>query len=54
MRRAVERYLEDPIAEEILRGSITSGDLVAMTRDGEKLAFKVTGSQRGKADTLKS
>ncbi len=42
MRRAVERYLEDPMAEEILRGSIKAGDHVAVTRDGEKLSFKVT------------
>ena len=43
MRRAVERYLEDPIAEEFLRGTIKSGDSVSVTRDGEKLSFKVTG-----------
>ncbi len=42
MRRAVERYLEDPIAEDILRGVLKSGDVVAVTRDGEKLSFKVT------------
>jgi len=43
MRRAVERYLEDPMAEEILRGSFKAGDKVQVTRDGEKLAFKVSG-----------
>jgi ATP-dependent Clp protease ATP-binding subunit ClpC len=43
MRRAVERYLEDPIAEEILRGTIKGGDQVVVTRDGEKLSFKVSG-----------
>lgn len=41
MRRAVERFLEDPMAEEILRGSMKPGDHVEVTRDGEKLAFKV-------------
>jgi ATP-dependent Clp protease ATP-binding subunit ClpC len=41
MRRAVERYLEDPMAEEILRGSFKAGDQVEVTRDGEKLSFKV-------------
>jgi ATP-dependent Clp protease ATP-binding subunit ClpC len=39
----VERYLEDPIAEEILRGTIKGGDQVVVTRDGEKLSFKVSG-----------
>ena len=42
MRRAVERYLEDPVAEDILRGVIKSGDRVEVTRAGEKLAFKIT------------
>ena len=25
MRRAVERYLEDPLAEELLRGNVKAG-----------------------------
>ncbi len=44
MRRAVERYLEDPMAEEILRGNIKPGDTVTVKRDGEKLAFSVDKS----------
>ncbi len=38
MRRSV-KYIEDPIAEEILRGSIKPGANVLVKRDGEKLAF---------------
>jgi len=41
LRRAVERFLEDPMAEEILRGSISPGDSVTVKREGEKLAFVV-------------
>jgi ATP-dependent Clp protease ATP-binding subunit ClpC len=44
MRRAVEKYLEDPMAEEILRGNIKPGDTVTVKRDGEKLAFAVEKS----------
>ena len=44
MRRAVEKYLEDPMAEEILRGHIKPGDAVTVKRDGEKLAFAVEKS----------
>jgi len=44
MRRAVEKYLEDPMAEEILRGHIKPGDAVTVKRDGEKLAFAVDKS----------
>ncbi len=39
MRRAVERYLEDPMAEELLRGNIKPGDFLTVKRDGEKLVF---------------
>ncbi|MES2708643.1 MAG: ATP-dependent Clp protease ATP-binding subunit [Verrucomicrobiota bacterium] len=43
MRRAVERYLEDPFAEHLLRGDIKEGDKVSITRrEGEKsLKFSV-------------
>ena len=44
MRRAVEKYLEDPMAEEILRGHIKPGDSVTVKRDGEKLVFAVDKS----------
>jgi len=45
MRRAVEKYLEDPMAEEILRGTIKPGDSVAVKRDGDKLTFVVESSK---------
>jgi len=39
MRRAVERLLEDPLAEEILRGHLHEGDPIIVTTDNEKLVF---------------
>ena len=42
MRRAVEKYLEDPLAEEFLRGNIKQGDTLEVHVAGEQLAFKVT------------
>jgi ATP-dependent Clp protease ATP-binding subunit ClpC len=39
MRRAVERYLEDPLAEEILRGRFHENVPIAVTVEGDKLAF---------------
>ena len=39
MRRAVERYLEDPLAEEILRGTLTGNDPVVVTLVEDKLVF---------------
>ena len=41
MRRAVERYLEDPLAEEILRGNIKAGDSVHVEAKDGKLTFNV-------------
>jgi ATP-dependent Clp protease ATP-binding subunit ClpC len=43
MRRAVERYLEDPMAEEILRGTIKAGQTIRVSRDKEKLRFEAQG-----------
>src|SRR3954464_309291 len=45
MRRAVEKYLEDPFAEELLRGNVKAGDGVPTTLAGDKLAFHVTEPQ---------
>ena len=40
MRRAVEKYLEDPLAEELLRGNIKQGDTLEAHAAGQQLAFK--------------
>lgn len=39
LRRTVERYIEDPLAEEILRRTIVSGKRIRMELDGRKLLF---------------
>jgi ATP-dependent Clp protease ATP-binding subunit ClpC len=40
MRRAVEKYLEDPFAEELLRGNVKPGDVVHVVAEDGKLVFK--------------
>ena len=40
MRRSVERFLEDPLAEEILRGNLHDGDPVSVTVEDGKMIFK--------------
>ncbi len=42
MRRAVERYLEDPLAESLLRGDVKPGDMVTVNRKegSEELLFQ--------------
>ncbi len=39
LRRAIERYLEDPLAEEILRGKIHESEVVEVTADNDGLQF---------------
>jgi ATP-dependent Clp protease ATP-binding subunit ClpC len=40
MRRAVEKYLQDPLAEEFLRGNIKQGDTLDVHAAGQQLAFQ--------------
>ena len=40
MRRAVERYLEDPLAEEILKGSFVDNEPIIVTVENDKITFK--------------
>ncbi|MDQ6623614.1 MAG: AAA family ATPase, partial [Verrucomicrobiota bacterium] len=49
MRRAVERYLEDPFAEELLRGNVKAGDVVHVGSADGKLTFKVAEPQASEA-----
>ena len=43
MRRAVERHLEDPLAEALLRAEFKAGDLVAVSheKDAKELSLEV-------------
>jgi ATP-dependent Clp protease ATP-binding subunit ClpC len=51
MRRAVEKYLEDPLAEELLRGNIKPGDILEVHSAGEKLAFNVSQPEHSEPAT---
>ncbi|MBM3862915.1 MAG: ATP-dependent Clp protease ATP-binding subunit [Verrucomicrobia bacterium] len=49
MRRAVERFLEDPLAEALLRGDVKAGDRVNVIRkeDSEELGFATIHPESG-------
>jgi ATP-dependent Clp protease ATP-binding subunit ClpC len=47
MRRAVERFLEDPLAEEILKGALHDGEQTRVTMEGDKLAFSQEAPAEG-------
>ncbi len=45
MRRAVERYLEDPLAEEILKGKLHDNNPIQVTVEQDKLVFNQTAAE---------
>jgi ATP-dependent Clp protease ATP-binding subunit ClpC len=50
LNRAIQKYLEDPLAEEILKGSIDNGDTIDVGYDSkkEKLTFKKAKKKKTK------
>src|SRR6266853_1295521 len=47
MRRAVERSLEDPLAEEILKGSFHEGEPVLVSADNDRIVFTQQAAEEG-------
>ncbi len=54
LARAIQKYLEDPIAEEILKGDISNGDTLVANWDGKKdelsIKLRKKRSAKSKAD----
>ncbi|MDA7922567.1 AAA family ATPase, partial [Verrucomicrobiales bacterium] len=55
MRRTVERHIEDPLAEHLLRGDVSPGQLVKIThkKDQKFLTFKAEDIDDGDKDEVK-
>jgi ATP-dependent Clp protease ATP-binding subunit ClpC len=47
MRRSVERFLEDPLAEEILRGAMHEGESIRVSVDKDRLIFTQNAAAEG-------
>jgi len=45
LKRAIQKYLENPLAMEILKGNIPENSTVTATPDGDAMAFEITGEQ---------
>ena len=54
MRRAVERQLEDPLAEEILRGQLLPGEPILVTLEKDKLVFTQKASSAPEQNAQKA
>jgi len=51
LKRAIQRYLEDPLSEKILMAELAPGDVieVVVAADGERLEFSVLSSSSSTA-----
>ncbi len=48
LRRAIERYIEDPLAEEILKGSFEEGGIVEAYVENDEISFRlIKGEKQG-------
>jgi ATP-dependent Clp protease ATP-binding subunit ClpC len=46
LRRAIERYLEDPLAEDVLRGRLNKGKVIEVKASGAELVFSQKSPSR--------
>ena len=46
LRRAIQRYVEDPLSEELIRGNLQDGE-VEVFLEGGKLAYRPAGELTG-------
>jgi ATP-dependent Clp protease ATP-binding subunit ClpC len=51
LKRAIQKYLEDPIAEEILKGELVDGNIMEVDFDKEANEIKITAKNGGESKT---
>jgi ATP-dependent Clp protease ATP-binding subunit ClpC len=50
LRRVIERYIENPLSNQLLRGEVKEGDVIRVDLDKEgKLSFKTKGATKAEA-----
>ncbi len=50
LNRAIQKYLEDAIAEEILKGDLSEGDVITADYSGEGSELSISVKKKEKAD----
>jgi ATP-dependent Clp protease ATP-binding subunit ClpC len=48
LRRAIQKLIEDPLAEEILRGKVTDNSMLKVGRKGDQLTFTPSSTAKAK------
>lgn len=54
LKRAIQRYLEDPLAEEIIKSVLAQGDILELDYDKEKKSIKINVAKPGEKSSAKS
>ena len=49
LRRAIQRYIEDDLADEIIKADILPGDTIRVTADEDKITFEIEKGETSKA-----
>jgi len=52
LKRAIMKYLQDPLAREIIKGSFAPGDVIVVDRNGDGLRFAAKRSGKEAAATI--
>ncbi|MBN2413158.1 ATP-dependent Clp protease ATP-binding subunit [candidate division KSB1 bacterium] len=51
LKRTIQKYIEDPIAEELLKGNFMDGSVIRVKKKGEGLDFSEAGKENKSIDT---
>jgi ATP-dependent Clp protease ATP-binding subunit ClpA len=52
MKRTIQKYVEDALAEELLRGNVKEGGNLLLKSAGDKLAFDTSAPQPASPATV--
>ncbi len=48
LKRAIQKYVEDPLAEEIIKSELTEGDIIELTHDKDSEALRIISTKPSK------
>jgi ATP-dependent Clp protease ATP-binding subunit ClpB len=50
LKRAIQQYLENPLAQQILSGQFAAGDVISVARSGDELSFSKNAAGAGSSE----
>ena len=49
LRRALQKYVEDPLSEALIQGQFSTADRILVYLDGDQLQYRTAGVEEGDA-----